>query len=219
MQLMEMDARTCTVRILDNLSEQGGILHFNQGELYDARVGEVSGLEAAQNIFSWDRTTIFMRYHCAKTENRINTGLGSIIMEALRMKDETEERPEDYDETENIASFSDSNDYGGLVAESVNGGEGQGRRNLLTIEALEKELKKIEGFETIGGDVRMQEVVDKLTIMGNGAGYGNLVAVTIEEGRSSSRILVPTQPAAFIRADSRAASRIETAVQQKLQGN
>ena len=219
MQLMEMDARTCTVRILDNFSGQGGVLHFNQGELYDARVGEESGLEAAHKIFSWDRTTIFMRYDCAKTENRINASLGSIIMEALGMKDETEERPDDYDEKENIASFSDSNDYSETVAWSLDGGEGRGQRILLTIEALEKELKNIEGFETIRGDVLMQKVVDKLTIMGNASGYGNLVAATIEEGRSSSRILVPTQPAAFIEAESRAASRIEIAVQQKLQGH
>ena len=106
MQLMEMDARTCTIRMLDNLSDRGGILHFNQGELYEARVGEVSGLDAAHQIFSWDRTTIFISNECSITENRINANLGSIIMKAVGMKDESADHPEDYNEQESIASLS-----------------------------------------------------------------------------------------------------------------
>lgn len=216
MQLMEMDARTCTIRILDNLSDRGGILHFNQGELYDARVGEVSGMDAAHQIFSWDRTTIFINNECTKTENRINSNLGSIIMQAVGMKDETEERPDDYDEQESIASLSDDDERGGGLSESANASGDQGQGGGLTIQALKKQLEGIEGIETISREARYQEVINQLAVLGGVSGYGKLVTASLDEGRSSAKIIVPTQPAAVIKADSKATTQIEIAVQQNL---
>ena len=218
MQLMEMDARTCTIRILDNLSAKGGILHFSQGELYDARVGEVSGLDAAHQIFSWDRTTIFISNRCNKSVNLINANLGSIIMKAVGMKDETEERPKDYDEQEFIASLSDRDGSGVEADNSPDEGGAQGQ-GILTIEALKEELKRVDGIERISGDDRYQKVVEQLSSLGEAIGYGRMVAATIDLGKSSGRIVVPTQPAAVIEAASSVASQIEIVVQQKLKGN
>ena len=217
MQLMEMDGRTCTIRILDNLSDGGGILHFNQGELYDARVGEVSGLDAAHQIFSWDRTTIYISNECSKTENRINANLGSIIMTAVGMKDESEERPEDYNEQESIASLSDGDVYGRENGDTLHRANSNGSEGALSLEALKKELEGFDGIEMISGDGRYQKIVDQLSRLGDSAGHGNLVMATINEGRDSSRIVVPTQPTGVIKAVSSVSSQLEIVVQQKLQ--
>ena len=217
MQLMEMDARTCTIRMLDNLSDRGGILHFNQGELYDARVGEVSGLDAAHQIFSWDRTTIFISNECSITENRINASLGSIIMKAVGMKDESDEHPEDYDERESIASLSNGDTYGDDTDEPIGSENSGGPGGTLSLEALKKELEGFDTIEMISGDARYQKVVDQLSRLGNSSGYGKLVMATISEGRNSSRMIVPTQPTGVIRAASSVSSQLEIAVQQKLQ--
>ena len=219
MQLMEMDARTCTIRMLDNHSGRGGILHFNQGELYDARVGEVSGLDAAHQIFSWDRTTIFISNQCSKTENQINTSLGSIIMKAVGMKDESEEHPEDYDEQESIASLSDGDTYGEDTGEPIGREISSAPAGALSLEALKKELEGIDGIEMISGDARYQKVVDQLSRLGDSSGHGKLVMATISEGRDSSRIVVPTQPTGVIRAALADFSQLEITVQQKLQEN
>ncbi len=219
MQLMEIDARTCTIRILDNLSDRGGILHFNEGELYDARVGEVRGLDAAHQIFSWDRTTIFISNECSKTRNRINATLGSIIMKAIGMKDETEERPEDYAEQESIAFISNGDNNGGQQIELTAKGNAQGHEVGLTIETLKIDLESVEGIEKISEDARYQKVVDQLSVLGEASGYGRLVTASLDEGRSSAKILVPTQPTAIIKADSKATNQLEIAVQQRLQGD
>jgi CheY-like chemotaxis protein len=219
MQLMEIDARTCTIRILDNLSEKGGILHFSQGELCDARVGDVSGLAAAHQIFGWDQATIFISNECKKTKNCINATLGSIIMKAVGMKDETEDRPEDYGEQASIASISDGGeDYGEGQKDLSDDGSPVGKGSVLTIEVLQKDLESVDGITSISADARYEQAVDQLSVLGEASGYGRLVTASLDEGLNSARIIVPTRPTAVIRASSSAASRIEISVQQRLQG-
>jgi CheY-like chemotaxis protein len=91
LQLMEMEAKTCTIRILNKKTGMGGILYFIDGSLLDARVGEVKGLDAAYKLFGWDDVTIFIQNECAPIENVINSPLQPIIMKAVGMKDEEEE--------------------------------------------------------------------------------------------------------------------------------
>ncbi len=94
LQLMEMDAKSCTIRILDNTTRRGGILYFREGELLDVRIGNLSGIEAAYELFSWDTATIFMRNECEPRKNNINSALTPIIMKAVGIKDESPQ-PED----------------------------------------------------------------------------------------------------------------------------
>ncbi|WP_457577119.1 response regulator [Desulfomarina sp.] len=89
LQLMEMDAKTCTIRILDKMSPGGGILYFLDGNLLDVRIGRQTGIEAAYTLFTWDEVTIFIKNSCAPRTNNINSGLQPIIMKAAGMKDES----------------------------------------------------------------------------------------------------------------------------------
>ncbi len=91
LQLMEMEAKTCTIRILDKKTEKGGILYFSEGNLLDARVGDILGLEAAYRVFTWEEVTLFIQNECAARDNTINSELQPIIMKAVGMKDEEEE--------------------------------------------------------------------------------------------------------------------------------
>lgn len=91
LQLMEMEAKTCTIRILNKINGMGGILYFIDGNLLDARVGEIQGLDAAYKVFGWEDVTIFIQNECAPRKNVINSQLQPIIMKAVGMKDEEEE--------------------------------------------------------------------------------------------------------------------------------
>ncbi len=91
LQLMEMEAKTCTIRIIDKISQKGGILFFVDGQLLDARIGELKGINAAYRVFTWDEVTIFIQNECAPRENLINSELQPIIMKAVGMKDESDE--------------------------------------------------------------------------------------------------------------------------------
>ncbi len=91
LQLMEMEAKSCTIRILNKKTGMGGILYFIDGSLLDARVGEVKGLDAAYKLFGWDDVTIFIQNECSQIKNVINSPLQPIIMKAVGMKDEEED--------------------------------------------------------------------------------------------------------------------------------
>ncbi len=88
LQLMEMEAKTCTIRVIDKNSGRGGILYFIDGNLLDVRIGETNGIDAAYEVFSWDEVTLFIQNNCAPRENQINCELQPIIMKAVGMKDE-----------------------------------------------------------------------------------------------------------------------------------
>ena len=90
-QFMEMEAKTCTARVLDNGSQQGGVLYFIDGQLIDVRVGMVTGLNAALIAFGWDDVTVFIENNCPEIENTINLPLQTVIMQAVSMKDEDDE--------------------------------------------------------------------------------------------------------------------------------
>ncbi len=91
LQFMEMDAKTCTIRILDKASKQGGILYFIDGQLVDARISDLRGMDAALKAFAWDAATIFLRNDCPPREDIINSGLQPIIMKAAGMRDESDD--------------------------------------------------------------------------------------------------------------------------------
>lgn len=98
LQLMEMEAKTCTIRIFDNESEEGGVLFFSDGQLLDARVGLIRGIDAAYKIFSWQTTTMYIQKQCLIAEDNIKSDLGPIIMHAATLHDEAEADFDDEDE-------------------------------------------------------------------------------------------------------------------------
>ncbi len=91
LQLMEMEGKTCTIRIINQNSSKGGILYFKDGILLDGRVGELRGISAAYQIFSWDDVTMYIQNDCPDRTNVINSDLQPIIMKAVGMKDEAED--------------------------------------------------------------------------------------------------------------------------------
>ena len=89
LQLIEMEQKTCTIRLTDKFSGRQGALFFIGGALMDARVGERQGEAAAYEIFGWDQTSLSIQNDCSVREKRIRKELNTILLEAARLKDET----------------------------------------------------------------------------------------------------------------------------------
>lgn len=89
-QLVDMEGRTCTIRVINKLNGRKGVLFFRNGELMDARYANVYGSGAAYQIFSWDETILFIQNDCPLSKKRIEADLQAILVEALRRKDEAE---------------------------------------------------------------------------------------------------------------------------------
>lgn len=91
LQLIEMEQKTCTIRIADSRNQKQGVLYFRDGDLLDARINGLKGEKAAHEIFSWDEVTLSIQNGCPLTEKRIQGELQAILLEAMRLKDEAKQ--------------------------------------------------------------------------------------------------------------------------------
>ena len=97
-QLIEMEQKTCTIRVFNKLNGKKGVLFFSEGELFDARLPGIQGKGAAYEIFSWDEVSMTIQDTCAVSEKRIEQDLQAILLDAMRLKDEaadSEDGPND----------------------------------------------------------------------------------------------------------------------------
>jgi DNA-binding response OmpR family regulator len=88
LQLIEVEQKNCTIRLLDKDSGQNGALFFKDGVLMDARANNLQGKSAALEIFSWDNVTLSIQNDCPIKEKKIQGELQAILMDAMRIKDE-----------------------------------------------------------------------------------------------------------------------------------
>ena len=97
-QLIEMDQKTCTIRVFNKITEDQGVLLFHNGDLMDARVKDRQGNTAAYEILAWDSVTFSIQDECAITEKKIEGELQAILFDAMRMKDEAAGTPEEFED-------------------------------------------------------------------------------------------------------------------------
>jgi DNA-binding response OmpR family regulator len=88
LQLIEMEQKTCTLRLVDKFSARTGALFFLEGQLLDARAGLLLGEAAAYEIFSWDNVSLAIQNDCVVKEKKVQKELHSLLIEAARRKDE-----------------------------------------------------------------------------------------------------------------------------------
>lgn len=89
LQLLEIERKTCTLSV----SAQGrqGQLYFRQGKLVGAETGDLYGQDAALEIVAWEHADIEISDVCPVNGPPLPGGLAFLLMEAMRLKDESEE--------------------------------------------------------------------------------------------------------------------------------
>jgi CheY-like chemotaxis protein len=215
MQLMEMEGKTCTIRMIDNHSGEGGIIYLLDGQLLDARVADKSAMDAAYHVFSWEEVTVFFRNECEPRENRINSELQSIIMGALAAKDELDDSS--FGDEEGSPVSGGSGDDLGLPPELLGssqdidldeefsgagpeGGNSGWQKDLR--ELLQAELGEQSGVDAIYSDERMNPAAQLLDRLGKQAGYGSLKAGYVEYAAGRKKIVIPGAPPTILEVDS-----------------
>jgi len=198
LQLMEMDAKTCTIRIIDKVSQEGGVLYFIDGQLLDARIGVIHGIDAAYKVFSWDVVTIIIGNECRPRENLINSDLQPIIMKAVGLKDESEETS-----LEPVAGEAASEGASPASALEVGGDDESVQRTgsyeIHEIrELLQENLGENSGVEDIYHDESMDDVLVSLAGIGDFVHFGHLKVGCVKNGPKSNRIILPGEPATLI---------------------
>lgn len=177
LQLMEMDAKSCTIRIIDNATQQGGILFFKDGEMLDARIGILHGIEAAYELFSWDTATIFMRNECDLKDNNINSALTPIIMKAVGMKDEAREPEQENSTDTSIPAISNE----------------KNAFDSSRIEMLKKNLGNELGLIKCFQDTRVTKAVEELDKISNNA-FGTFKFAYVTNSKNNQVVLSGQPP-------------------------
>ncbi len=177
LQLMEMEERTCTIRLVDKGSGSGGVLFFREGELLDARVDQNKGLQAAYQIFSWEEVTLAIQNDCPDIENNINSDLQPIILEAMRIKDESQIDVEDSEEED-----------------AVMGGEAEGDDATTLVDRIKNTLRmKVGercGLEDIYQDDALEALVQPMAQFGSVCKFGDLKLIYYDSGETSDKIVL-----------------------------
>jgi len=189
LQLMEMEERTCTIRLVDKASKKGGVLFFREGALLDARVGSVQGIEAAYIIFSWEDVTLSIQNECPQKDNKINSDLQPIILEAMRLKDEA-------DDNEDETIEGDEETIEQITVDENHASPIERIKSRLDIEIGER-----CGLEDIYQDDSMNGLVETLGAMGSAFNFGTMRLGYIDRGAATDTILLPGNPSTIIAVD------------------
>jgi len=179
LQLMEMEQKTCTIRLEDRNSGKKGVLFFSDGELLDARVNNLQGKQAAYEIFTWDKVTISIQNHCPSIENRIQSELQPLILDATRMKDESEP-------TDQTSPIDGNIDEESVVTEIRTSNPSQRIK-----DTIENRIGQEAGIEDIYQNKSWDGLIHKLSSLGEYFDIGELKVFYLDNGEPLDRIIIP----------------------------
>ncbi|SPD72036.1 hypothetical protein PITCH_A1150071 [uncultured Desulfobacterium sp.] len=124
LQLMEMESKTCTIRLTDEKSGGQGVLFFRDGEVLDARIEDKRGRDAAYVMLAWDEATLAIQELCPVDENKVQADLQALLLEAMRLKDEKEVAAKEKMTQDEIDEYIISVNQVEVVSEPKNGEAG-----------------------------------------------------------------------------------------------
>jgi CheY-like chemotaxis protein len=91
LQLVELEKKTCTLEVRS--TDEVGKLYLRAGELVDAATGALSGEQAACAIIGWPQVSIAIDSGCSTTLRTIERSVHYLVMEAMRVRDESLRAP------------------------------------------------------------------------------------------------------------------------------
>lgn len=196
LQLIEMEQKTCTIRLVDKVSGEKGVLFFNEGELLDARVNDLQGVQAAYKIFSWDEVSLSIQNGCSVSEKKIHEDLQAVLLEAMRLKDESTQ-------VSGRKKFVDKK-----VPETDSRQKEAGKPLKVDSIYIRGKLEKALGQRYGVDDIRQSSEWDGLLAQINRIGSffkaGNLKVVHLDRGKSNDLVLLPGEKTTLVFLDPRA---------------
>lgn len=193
-QLIQMEQKTCTVRLVESATGKQGALFFSNGQLLDAVTPDMKGLKAAYEIFSWGLVTLAIQNSCILKENRIKEPMQSILLEAMRQKDEKEQqkknkmpivKPQPAPST-SAGRPSTPNRYDAIK------------------QKIEKELRNRSGVEDIYVDNSWENFISQVNKVSSMFEGDKAKIIYVAKGDSKDFILIPDKDITVITVSSRA---------------
>ncbi len=211
-QLVEMEQKTCTIRIVEKHSQNSGVLFFKNGELLDARFLENQGKLAAYEIFSWDEVMLSIQDNCPINNKRINEDLQAILFDAMRLKDEAGEDKGAFlgeiydDDVEKIPSDESPEDTLSdnvkIEQEIIKSASRALLPENIIMEKLNKEPKINKYLKKIYRDDSWNDFIFQVSEIGKYFRAGKLKLCYIDRGKQTDYVLMPGYNNLIISVDS-----------------
>ncbi len=190
-QLVEMEQKTCTIRVQREGGLKGGVLFFRDGELYSARIGNLKGIDAAYRIFSWSNVTLNIENDCKVLNKKIDSDLQAMLLEAMRLKDENGDSAEDFDNPSEVTTSEK-----GLSAKKDS-----------PVEKLKKIIAKkssdIIGIEEIYTEPSWNDFLERVSKIGSFFEAGSLKACYVHSRDLKNMIIAPDKESVVISVNSK----------------
>ena len=198
LQLIEVEQKSCTIRLLDKTSGQNGVLFFKDGALLDARTNNLQGKNAALDIFSWDNVTLSIQNDCPIQEKKIQGELQAILLDAMRIKDENKQKIKDAEAIKQTAKPTPIIEQS-EPAPKTKEEQGLSRTTTETLRVkLNKEFGTRSGVIDIYHDKSWDHLIKKFTELNKILNTGEFKVAYLDIGQSSDFILIPDKPTVII---------------------
>ncbi len=184
LQLIEMEQKTCTIRVINKDTEKKGVLFFKGGDLLDARIRDMHGKEAAYEIFSWDSPSLSIQDTCVLNKKVIKEDLQAVLFDAMRLKDEAGQ-----DETNFLESTKETPPAGDIkpnIEPDVTPPSPQPE----TSEPVMQPAKR-KGIASIDKDTSWDSLTALGISLGGTINAGNFKACYIDRGEAGNLVLLP----------------------------
>ena len=147
----------------------------------------MQGLDAAYVVFSWEEVTLSIQNECPQKENRINSDLQPIILEAMRIKDEAA------DEEDAIPSEEEE-----TIDETMLEEDPPDSPTDMVKSILQRHVGERCGLEDIYQDNSMQNVVATVAALGDVLRFGRLKVCYLDRSEAHDMIILPGDPSTSI---------------------
>ena len=188
LQLIEMEQKTCTIRVVEKKAGKQGTLFFKDGDLLDARFGAHRSKSAAFEIFSWGKVALSIQYDCAIKKKKIDGDLQALLIDAVRMRDEAGENEKLVAGTPETKDIDESKPKALPVEDIV-------RNKLEKVKGGSKYLKDIYQ------DNSWSDLVTQASEVGKFFVAGTLKSCYIDRGEATDFILLPGKEITVISID------------------
>ncbi len=184
LQLVEMEQKTCTIRVVNKETEKEGVLFFKGGNLLDARIRDMHGKEAAYEIFSWDKPSLSIQDTCVLNKKVIKEDLQAVLFDAMRLKDEAGR-----DESDFLESSGEKPPP--AEKKTINMPEATPSAALTeTTEPVVQPTKR-KGIASIDKDTTWDPLMELGNNLGGTINAGNFKACYIDRGTIGNLVLLP----------------------------
>lgn len=188
LQLIEMEQKTCTIRVVAKKSGKQGALFFKDGDLLDARFSAHRSNSAAYEIFSWGKVALSIQNDCAIKKKKIDGDLQALLIDAVRLRDEAGENEKLVAETQEAKDIDESKP-----------------KTLPVEDIVRNKLEKVKGgskyLRDIYQDNSWSDLVTQASEVGKFFVAGTLKSCYIDRGEATDFILLPGKEITVISID------------------